>query len=149
MKGLENIELELYIRAGKIACIVRKDAEKYVRPGLKLIDVANFIEQKIVELGGQPAFPVNISIDSIAAHYTPVPNDNTTISYGSIIKIDIGVHIDGYIADTATTISLSDMHRPLVEATQQALEKALAAISIGKRFSDIGAIIEKTIKLWI
>jgi len=146
VKGLENIELELYIRAGKIACIVRKDAEKYVRPGLKLIDVANFIEQKIVELGGQPAFPVNISIDSIAAHYTPVPNDNTTINYGSIIKIDIGVHIDGYIADTATTISLSDMHRPLVEATQQALEKALAAISIGKRFSDIGAIIEKTIK---
>ena len=114
MKGLENIELELYIRAGKIACIVRKDAEKYVRPGLKLIDVANFIEQKIVELGGQPAFPVNISIDSIAAHYTPVPNDNTTINYGSIIKIDIGVHIDGYIADTATTISLSDMHLSLI-----------------------------------
>lgn len=146
VKYVEDIEIEFYIRAGEIACRIRKDVEKYVKPGTKLIDIANFVEQKIVELGGQPAFPLNISINSVAAHYTPLHNDNSVIDYDSVVKIDIGVHIDGYIADTAITISLSDAYRLLIESVEQALEKALTVIAVGKKFSDVGKIIESVIK---
>lgn len=143
---LTDNDIENYIRAGQIACRVRKEIEKTISTGIKLLDLAKIIEEKIRMLGGEPAFPVNISLNSIAAHYTPIPNDTSIISENSVIKIDIGVHVDGYIADTATTIALSDVYKPLIDAVKQALEKALILISPGKRFSDIGATIERVIK---
>lgn len=139
-------DIENYIRAGRIACRVRKEVENYIIKGMKILDLAEYIERRIVELGGELAFPVNISLNNIAAHYTPLPNDTKVISEDSIVKIDIGVHIDGCIADTAITITLSEIHRPLAEATKQALEKVLTVISPNKRFSEVGAIIEKVIR---
>lgn len=143
---LTENDIEYYIRAGWIACTIRKEVEKYVSEGVKLLSLAELIERRIVELGGRPAFPVNISLNSVAAHYTPTPGDSIVIGRDSVVKIDIGVHIDGYIADTSTTVVLSDIYRPLVEATKEALEKALAYISPNRRFSEIGTIIEKVAK---
>ncbi|ADM27182.1 methionine aminopeptidase, type II [Ignisphaera aggregans DSM 17230] len=143
---MDGYELESYIRAGRIACIVRKEAERIVREGARLIDIANHLEKKIVELGGYPAFPVNISVNEIAAHYTPLPNDSSVIPSNSVVKIDIGVHVDGYIADTAITISLNDRYIHLVEAVKEALEKALKIVGRGVRFSEVGGVIESIIK---
>lgn len=143
---LTEEELEYYLRAGRIACEARKEAEKIVRAGSRLIDIAEKIEEKIRYLGGDPAFPVNISINFFAAHYTPIHNDVSVVPEGSIVKIDIGVHVNGYIADTATTISLSDAYTALVEASRQALEKALSLVKPGQKFSGIGETIEKVIK---
>jgi len=143
---LTEDDIEKYICAGRIACLVARDAEHYVKPEVKLLDLANYIESKIKELGGEPAFPVNISINNIAAHYTPLPRDETIIPSEAVIKIDIGVHVDGYIADTAITVSLSDRYSLLVESVKQALEKALANVVPGKKFSEVGALIEKVVK---
>ncbi|MEM4849104.1 MAG: type II methionyl aminopeptidase, partial [Ignisphaera sp.] len=146
MNFLSEEDVENYIYAGKIACLVKKEVEHLVKIGVKIIDLAEFVEKRIQELSGEPAFPVNISINSVAAHYTPVPNDLQVLTEDSVVKIDIGVHVNGCIADTAVTIALSDKYQPLIEAVEQALEKALTFVAPGRRFSEVGAIIEKIIK---
>lgn len=143
---ISDNEIENYVKAGRIACTVLKEVESLVKPGAKLLEIAEYIESRIHDLGGKPAFPVNISINSVAAHYTPIPSDESIIPSGAVVKIDVGVHVDGYIADTATTISLDDSYRLLCKATKSALEKALEAIGPGIRFSEIGNIVEQIIK---
>ncbi len=143
---ISDNEIENYVKAGRIACTVLKEVESLVKPGAKLLEIAKYIESRIHDLGGKPAFPVNISINSVAAHYTPIPSDESIIPSGAVVKIDVGVHVDGYIADTATTISLDDSYRLLCKATKSALEKALEAIGPGIRFSEIGNIVEQIIK---
>ncbi|MEM2025239.1 MAG: type II methionyl aminopeptidase [Desulfurococcaceae archaeon] len=143
---LDEASLKSLIAAGKIAKEAREYSQRLVKPGVKLLDLAVNIENYIKEWGGGLAFPVNIGVNSVAAHYTPVFNDDLTVPDGSVVKIDIGVHVDGYIADTAITVSLSPAHNRLVEATSSALERALRAISPGMRALEIGRAIEESIK---
>lgn len=139
-------EVEKLMKAGGIAKRTVKLAESIVKPGVKLIEVASMLEKYIVEQGGQPAFPVNISVNNIAAHYTPIPNDESIIPDNSVVKIDIGVHVDGYIADTAITLCFNPVYEGLVEATRKALEKAIEVVKPGIRASEIGRVIEDTIR---
>ncbi|MCY0867987.1 MAG: type II methionyl aminopeptidase, partial [Desulfurococcus sp.] len=111
-----------------------------------LLELAEHLEGRIRELGGEPAFPVNISINHIAAHYTPIPGDSSVIPNDSVVKIDIGVHVDGFIADTAATVALSPVYEGLVEASRRALEKVAEAIHPGVKANEIGRIIEDTVK---
>ncbi|ADV65529.1 type II methionyl aminopeptidase [Desulfurococcus mucosus] len=133
-------------RAGWIARVVREEAAKLVKPGMSLLEVAERVEGRIRELGGEPAFPVNIGVNHVAAHYTPPPGDSSIIPDGSIVKIDLGVHVDGYIADTATTVSFNPAYEGLVEASQRALERVVEFVKPGVKASEIGRIIEETIK---
>lgn len=133
-------------QAGWIARIVREEAVRLVKPGVSLLELAEHLEGRIRELGGEPAFPVNISINHIAAHYTPIPGDSSVIPNDSVVKIDIGVHVDGFIADTAATVALSPVYEGLVEASRRALEKVAEAIHPGVKANEIGRIIEDTVK---
>ncbi|MCE4616989.1 MAG: type II methionyl aminopeptidase, partial [Desulfurococcales archaeon] len=100
----------------------------------------------IVELGGKPAFPCNVSINEVAAHYSPDINDELTIPENAVVKVDVGVHINGYIADTAITVDLSDKQELLLEAAKEALEEAIRNVKPGTSLYVIGASIERTIK---
>ncbi|MEM1525625.1 MAG: type II methionyl aminopeptidase [Ignisphaera sp.] len=146
MSFLSEEDIKNYVNAGKIACLVMKEVEQFAKVGVKIIDLAEFVERRIRDLNGEIAFPVNISVNSVAAHYTPIPNDLQVLSEDSVVKIDIGVHVAGCIADTATTIALSDKYRLLTEAVKHALEKALTFVAPGRRFSEVGNVIEKIIK---
>jgi len=139
-------EIESYIKAGQIACKVLNEATKIVRIGAKVIEIAEYIENRIVELGGKPAFPVNISINSVAAHYTPHPDDDFVVPSNSVVKVDVGVHVDGYIADTAITIAFDDRYNLLCEAAKNALEKALTIADVGVKFSEVGHVVESVIR---
>jgi len=90
---------EKILKAGKIASEAREYARSFIKKGMPLIKIADEIEEKIFSLGGKPAFPTCLSVNEIAAHATPAHNDSR-IAEG-ILKIDFGVHIDGWIADTA------------------------------------------------
>ena len=138
--------IKKYLEAGRIAALVREEAEKLVEPGAPLLDICEKLEKRIVELGGKPAFPLNISINEIAAHYTSPPNDVDTIPYDSVVKVDVGVHVDGYIADTAFTISFSEKWQRLLDAVKEALDHALSTIKPGVRFAETAKAIEKTIR---
>ncbi len=139
---MEN--LEEYRKAGKIAGQAREYAKTLIRPGAKLLDVAEKVEAKIVELGAQPAFPVNISMNQIAAHYTPVPNDELVFS-DQVVKVDIGAQIDGFIGDTACTIDLSGKYSDLVKASEQALTAAIEAVRQNRSIGEIGRAIQDVI----
>ena len=135
--------LEKYRSAGRILAEVLAEAKPKVETGASLLDVANFVEDAIRSKGGQPAFPCNISLDRNAAHYTPSPKDLSTFGE-SMVKLDVGVHVDGYIADAAITIDLSG-HDKLTEASKAALEAALDIVRPGANTAQIGKVIEETI----
>ena len=135
---------EKYRKAGAILREVRENSIPRVKKGTKLLDVANAIEAEIVEKGGRPAFPVNISINSEAAHDTPGIGDERVFG-DDMVKVDIGVHVDGYIADTAATVDLSG-NPDLVEASRKALEEAMKLVRPGVNTVEIGRVIEETIE---
>lgn len=141
-----DTEFELIRKAGRIACEAKKKAREIVKPGQRLLDIAQFIEGFINSMGGQPAFPVNISINSEAAHYSPLADDEKIVPEASIVKIDLGVSVDGYLADTAITIDFSGEYEDLIKASEEALNKAIESVSPNIKTSLIGNIIEKTIK---
>jgi methionyl aminopeptidase len=140
---LDNFEN--YIKAGKIASEVREYARTQDHTGRTLSEICNDVENEIIKKGGEPAFPVNVSLNDIAAHYTAVPNDPTVVKNTDVLKIDIGVHIDGYIADTAVTVSFDSKYQDLIDIAQRALDEAIGIARSNTRVSDIGRIIEKTI----
>jgi methionyl aminopeptidase len=129
--------------AGRILAKVCQEARSKVDVDVPLIEVANFVEESIRKEGAEPAFPCNISRDRMAAHYTPGAKD-VSIFGESMTKLDIGVHVDGYIADAAITVDLSG-HPELVEASQAALDAAIELITPGANTADIGAAIERAI----
>lgn len=144
-EGLSEGVIKKYVKAGEIAKKVREEALRIAKPGMKLLDLADYIENRIRELGGEPAFPANLSLNSIAAHYTPVIDDDQVIPENAVLKIDLGVHVDGYIADTATTISFNPAFESLLEASRKALERAIDIVKPGVKASDVGKVIEDTI----
>ncbi len=97
-------EIENYREAGDLLSEVMVEAKEMIEPGAKLLDIAEEVEEMIEEKGAKPAFPCNISINEKAAHYSPPDADDTVIEDGDLVKIDIGAHVKGYIADMATTI---------------------------------------------
>ncbi|MFH1359130.1 MAG: type II methionyl aminopeptidase [archaeon] len=143
---MKQEEIQSYKEAGLIAQKIRKYAREIVKPGVPLVEIAQKIHKKIKDLGAEAAFPVNLSIDDIAAHFHPALDDKTTAS--GLIKIDLGIHINGYIADTALTIDLTpdNQHKELIKASELALEKALKLIEKNPSLHEIGQTIQKTIE---
>jgi len=139
-------EREALIKAGEIARRVKAEVVDLIKPGAKLYDIAEFVERRIVELGGKPAFPCNLSINSNAAHYTPYRGDETVLKEGDYLKLDLGVHVDGYIADTALTFRVGMEEDELMEAAKEALENAIATVRVGVKIREIGKAIEDTIR---
>ncbi|WP_178917970.1 type II methionyl aminopeptidase [Natronomonas gomsonensis] len=129
--------------AGEILAQVRDETADRVEVGASHLEIAEYAEERIRELGGEPAFPVNISIDEEAAHATPKPDDDSTFGE-EMINLDIGVHIDGWLADTAVTVDLSG-NPELAEAPAEALDAALEIIEPGIETGEIGAEIESVI----
>ena len=135
------------VRAGEIAKQTVAYARSLVKKDMPLLELANLIEAKIVELGGKPAFPVNLSINEIAAHATP-SYDSTEKAYG-LLKVDIGVHIEGAIADTAFSVDLenSKLNGELIEAAEAGLAAATHLIKKGVTLAVLGKAIDETIRL--
>lgn len=142
---MNSHEIEQLKKAGAIAKEVRDFARAFIKKDMLLLEIADKIDEKILQLGAKPAFPVNLSINEIAAHATPAYND-TEKAHG-LLKVDIGVHLDGYVADTATSIDLenTEENKKLILAAESALEKALAVVKKGVKISVIGAAIQQEI----
>ncbi|WP_135304005.1 type II methionyl aminopeptidase [Haloarcula amylovorans] len=140
----ESEQYEKCREAGEILAQVRDEAAERVEVGASHLEVAEWAEEKIRELGGEPAFPVNISINEEAAHATPERDDETTFGE-EMVNLDIGVHVDGWLADTAITVDLSG-HDELAAASEEALDAALDVAGPGVDVGDIGAAVEEVIE---
>jgi len=141
---LEAEHYEKHREAGEILAQVREEAVEMVEVGAGHLELAEHVEDRIRDLGGEPAFPVNISIDEVAAHATPSVDDTSTFGE-EMINLDIGVHVDGWLADSAVTVDLSG-NPELAEASEQALEAALDIVEPGVETGEVGAEIEDVIE---
>ena len=143
----EQKKYEYYKKAGAIHQKAKEIARSLIKVGAKVIDICDTIESFILENDGQLAFPVNVSINNIAAHYTASgPNDQTTIQEGDIVKVDIGVHVEGYVADGAFTVSFNEELDKLVEASEAALQAVIDSIKPNRETHKLGAVAEAAIK---
>ncbi|MCB9899248.1 MAG: type II methionyl aminopeptidase [Planctomycetes bacterium] len=138
-----RVDLDKYREAGRIAATARRQAITQIRPGVKYVDVLDTIEDFIHAQGAELAFPAQVSVNGVAAHDCCGPDDLRTFAEGDVAKVDLGVHVDGCIADTAATADLGD-HAALLEASRQALEAAIALVKPGRRIKEIGAAIQGT-----
>lgn len=136
------------VKAGRIAARVLREACQLVKPGVKVVTICARSERRIIELGGRPAFPCNVSTNEVAAHYTSPRGDESVIPDFGLVKIDVGVHVDGYIADTARTVDIDGTLNGFVEATDDALNEAIATMKPGVSVDEVGGVIERTIRAY-
>ncbi len=139
-------DTEKYYIAGEKLRDILKTTANMVREGVKVIDICEQSEKMIREAGFKPAFPTNISIGSTAAHYTSPPRDSLVIGSTDIVKVDMGLHIDGCIVDSAITICFDDRLSVLVEAARAALERAERILRPGLKVGRIGEVIYSTVR---
>jgi methionyl aminopeptidase len=132
--------------SGRILRETREELMGFIRENMPIIKVCEKAEELIRRKGAKPAFPCNVSINEVAAHYTSPPGDERVIPENSLVKIDIGAHVDGYVTDTAVTICFNHELRDMADAAEQALKKAIETIQPSISTSKLGAIIEKTIR---
>ncbi len=143
---MESSDKAHLVKAGTIAKEVIVYARSLIKKGMPLLTIAESIEKKIIDLGGKPAFPVNLSINDIAAHATP-SYDDTQTAHG-LLKVDIGVHIDGWVADTAFSLDLEqdEMNKKLIHAAENALRAGVDRVKLDVRLSEIGSAVEESVK---
>jgi methionyl aminopeptidase len=137
--------LENYLNAGRIASEILSDGSKMIRVGASYLEVVETIEETVKGQGAGLAFPLNLSLNEDAAHDTAAAEDNRVFKTGDLAKLDLGIHFDGYIADTAMTIDLGE-HSSLVEASEAALAKAIAQVRPGATTGDLGNAIQAEIE---
>jgi methionyl aminopeptidase len=146
MNRYDEEALEKFRLSGKILRNTREEMKLFVRENMPIVQVCEKAEKLIREKGGKPAFPCNVSINEVAAHYTSPPNDERRIPEKAIVKVDIGVHVDGYVTDTAFTACFNPEYKSMADAAEHALKVAIANIHPEMATSKIGGIIENDIK---
>jgi len=140
---MEN--LEDWRKACKMSAQAREYGLKLIKKGSSLLEVSDKIEKKIFDLGGRPAFPVQLSCDHLAAHYCADPDDQTVFD-NQLVCLDLGVHVNGAIGDNAGSVDLSGEHSDIVKASKKALEEASKILQVGIPINEIGRTIQETIQ---
>ena len=137
--------MEDWNKAGKIAAEALDYGNGLIKVNASILEVIKKIEEKIIKEKGGLAFPVNVSINNIAAHHTADFNDQDLLKNGDLVKLDVGVNVNGAIGDNALTVDLGD-NKKLLEASKKALENALKIVGIGIEVRKIGREIQETIQ---
>ena len=141
-----NPELEKFVESGKILAQMREYVRSMQVRGRKIVDICEEVEGRIRQLGAGPAFPCNVGVNDVAAHYTSPWNDASVVPDGSVVKVDFGVELDGFATDTAIAKSLNPQYDSMIVAAETALSAAIAAIAPGRKLSEIGPIVEGSIE---
>ncbi len=145
-RGKMNDEvMDRYLQAGQAAKSILKQGADKIAPGVGYLEIAEFVEGAILDKGLGIAFPVNISVNEVAAHDTPSIGDERIFNAGDMVKLDIGAHLDGYIADTACTVDLGDC-RPLVEASVAGRDAAIKNVKPGVTIGELGTLVAHEIE---
>jgi len=152
--------VDKYKASAEIANRVLLKVIENIQPGKKVVEICSFgdklIEDSLTNLWTKfkrgVAFPTCISINNCVGHNSPLPNDNQIINDGDLVKIDLGVHIDGFISTTAHTMIagqtgpekvVTGRIADVVCAAYFAAECALRLLRPGKTNKDVTEIISK------
>jgi methionyl aminopeptidase len=135
------------LEAGRVSREAKERAMDLVGEGVLLLDVAEEIEGLMRKRGLRPAFPTCISIDNIAAHYSPTHDDTLRFRRGNVVKLDLGAQRDGWIADTAVTVEVGTRNwSRLIQASELALQTAIEAVRPGVETRVLGEGIRRAIE---
>jgi methionyl aminopeptidase len=144
---VQAVDRESLLQAGRVSREARERAVEVVREGGLLLDVAEEVEGLMARRGLKPAFPTCISIDHVAAHYSPTHDDGLRFRRGNVVKLDLGAHLDGWVADTAVTVEVGTRNwTPLVRASELALQTAIEAVHAGVETRALGEGIQRAIE---
>ena len=149
MTGPPPEELPRWREAARIAGQARDLGVRLTVPGARRRDVADAIEAFVRAAGAAPAFPSNLSRNDEAAHYTPSPDDTAVFAAGDVVKVDVGAHLDGAIADTADTVEVGDgrRHENLIRAARDGVRAGIAAVRPGVPVDDVSRAIAEAIRV--
>jgi methionyl aminopeptidase len=154
-KALDRLNADVYQevrRAAEAHRRVRKYIKGIIKPGMKMIEVCEKLEDASRTLVGESglkagiAFPTGCSLNHCAAHYTPNRGDNTVLQYGDVCKIDFGTHVNGRIIDSAFTVSFDPQFDPLKEAVREATNTGIKMAGIDVRLGEIGEAIQEVME---
>jgi methionyl aminopeptidase len=144
---MDEHALDCVRKAGRIAGEARELGVSLVAPNVPLVKVAEEVEAYICEKGARVAFPTNLSINDVAAHFSPNLHDDIRFSVGDVVKVDVGAHVDGFIGDTAATVEVGTKNwTDLIAASSRALTFATEMINDGTPVNAIGGAVERSIK---
>lgn len=147
-----------YRQAAEIHRQVRQDAQKRIKPGQSLTEIAENIEDGVRALTGHQGllegdnivagmgFPTGLSINHCAAHYTPNAGNKMVLQQADVMKVDFGVHVNGRILDSAFTMAFEPQYDPLLAAVKDATNTGVREAGIDVRMSDIGAAIQEVME---
>jgi methionyl aminopeptidase len=140
-------ELPAWRRAARVAAEAREAGVRAAVPGARRRDVAEQVESLIRARGAEPAFPANLSRNVEAAHFTPAFDDEGVLERGDLLKVDVGAHVEGAIADTAATLEVGGgaRHAHLIQAAREGLEAGVARVRAGVRVDEVSRAIEAAI----
>lgn len=141
---MEKEILEKYQKAGLIANKAKILARNEIKEGVKTLDLVEKVENFIKEQSGL-AFPINLSVNDTAAHSTPDINETTELKDGDMVKLDLGVQIDGYIADTSVCVKINDDSDPLIKASEDALNSFIKELRPGKTIGELSSLVEEVV----
>ena len=128
---------ECYLEAGRIHEGVCEKIKPDVKVGASFLEIAEKIESYIQEAGASLAFPVNIQVNN-EVHYSPILKDSRVLTEEDIVKVDIGIHVNGYVADGAFTVAFNSDYQDMVDFTKRILKETLTDLKPGMKVSEIG-----------
>lgn len=155
---MNNDFLQEYRQGAEIHRQVRQWAQKNIKPGQSLTEIAEGIEDSVRALTGHPgleegdnikggiAFPTGVNLDHIAAHYSPNAGNKTLLAKEHVMKVDFGVHINGRIVDSAFTLAFDPMYDNLLTAVREATNTGIREAGIDARLGEIGTAIQETME---
>ena len=140
-------ELEKWKGAGKLAHDALHYGKELIKENHLMLDVTEKIEKYVYDNGGKLAFPTNLAINNVGAHWTPSSKTTEKFKKGDLVKLDVGVHIDGYIGDNALTIEIGTTnYSKMIDASREALNAAIEVAGPGVNVGMIGYAVQTTIE---
>jgi curved DNA binding protein len=148
--------LDKYQAAGKIVNAVLERVIAKATAGASVAEICEFgdkeLDAELAKVYAKKkmekgiAFPTCVSANEIAGHYSPLKSETTTLKDGDLVKIDLGVHIDGFIAVAAHTVvvggqAVDGKKADVVLAAYNALQGALRTMKPGNTNYDVTDVI--------
>ncbi len=137
-------EFKKWQKAGRVAAEALEYGRSLIKSGAVIREVCDKIDQKIIDLGAKPAWPTQVGLNAVAAHFTPDPDDTRAFK-DEVVCLDVGAHVDGFVGDNACSVDLSGKYSELIAAAQDALRDAIKLVKTGVKIGDIGKAIQAAI----
>ncbi len=142
---MDDEQLEHYLKLGEEHSYILEQARRKIGPGTSVLDLVEESERLVRERGYSLAFPTNLSINEVAAHYTPFPGDDLKIPEAGLIKLDMGSHREGMIVDAARSVALDEKYEEMVQVAREALDRAVERMVPGNKMREVSEAIYDTI----